>query len=121
MASLLGNILKSAIPLVHELTDGTTVTLYSGSGSTFDPEDLDVATATAETTVACSSPWPYEVAGMPIEAGRMRVSIDGSLPELTIEPKAGMLARIDERTYTIIKAHHDLDADEWMLDLEGAG
>lgn len=123
MGSLLGTILKSTNPLVHKLTDGDKrLTLYSGSGSTFDPEDLDASVGTGESaTVDCASPYPYDVAGLPIESGRMRTSVDGSHPDLTIEPKAGMLAEIDGRTYIVQKAFHDLDSDDWILDLEGAG
>lgn len=120
--SILSDILGVANPLVHSFTDGTSVTLFSSEGAIFDPEDLDASPgAGTSVSVPCSSPWPYRIQGLGVETGMFKVSLDGSLPALTITPKVGLLAEIDGRRYTIVEAHHDLDSNDWILLLEGAG
>jgi len=122
MSPLLGDILRVATPLTHSLVDETTVTLRSGAGAAFDPEDLD-ATAGEEivNVVPCEAPWPYKAEGASVEAGLMRTSLDGQAAELTLKPRPGMSAEIDGRTYSIVEAHHDLAGDEWILTMRGAG
>ena len=120
--SILGNILKGAIPTVHDLTDGATIALRSGSGAAFDPADLDASVGgAASVVVPCSAPWPYRSDGLAVESGMQKVSIDGQRQELTVTPAPGMHAELDGRTYLVDEAHHDLDGDEWILTLRGAG
>lgn len=119
---LLGTILQAVNPTIHSVTDGAVVKLTSGAGAVFDPDDLDASTGTGDScTVSCGAPWPYRAEGIPFEAGRMRISVDGQANGLTLTPEAGMLAEIDGRTYTVVEAQHDLDSNDWLLVLEGAG
>lgn len=119
--SLLGDVLKSVNPLIHEVTDGTTVVLTSGSGAVFDPGDLDASTGSGQRAVVpCSSPWPARLQGE-VQAGLFLISVNGQAPELTVVPRPGLLAGIDGRTYTVVRAEHDLDSDDWILTIEGGG
>ena len=72
-------------------------------------------------TVPCSSPWPYRARGVEVESGLMQVSMDGSRPELTARPDVGMIGVVDGKTYAVVEAQHDLDGNDWILLLKGAG
>lgn len=122
MSPLLGDILKATSPTLHSLVDGATIRLIGRTGASFDPEDLDASTGGEEVCeVPCESPWPYRVSGTDVATGNLATSFSGQHAALTLEPKVGMLAEVDGRTYMLVEVTHDLDADDWLVVLEGAG
>ena len=95
--------------------EGQTVDWQTGGGS---------GTAVLDSeTLAAMSPWPYQKDGVgpDVQGGEMQTSVSGRDAAFDFPPKPGMLATLDGKTWQILHVFHDLDGDEYLLTLKGAG
>lgn len=129
IADILPSLLKDIAygPAVSPgLLASQSVVIKRRTGVTFVPSTAgESGTPVVDTeTLSAMAPWPYRETGVAedVKGGDMLTSVTGRDANFTFAPEAGMLlSGIENRTWIIVQVDHDLDGDEYLLRIRGAG